>query len=228
MPPTSSQPFSPVPTSPGFRWNPVTWIAALVAAVGFTAGCASAPSAAKPTAAAPMPVKVVVVSLFEIGEDTGDRPGEFQLWVERERLTNKVAIPGTHRPLRYRDDGVLAVCTGGGIARSAAVIAALGRDPRFDFSKAYWITAGIAGIAFALHAVSLRLPNGSLPDPVPTAVGVVVCAVFTGLFLFQVLLWRFRDLPFGKRLHVHALNGFYVATYANRALSRLWPRSQVP
>lgn len=146
MPPTRSQPFSPVPTSPGFRWNPVPWITVLVAAVGFTAGCATAPSAAKPAAAAPMPVKVVVISLFEIGEDTGDRPGEFQLWVEREHLTNKVAIPGTHRPLRYRDDGVLAVCTGGGIARSAAVIAALGRDARFDFSKAYWITAGIAGI----------------------------------------------------------------------------------
>jgi NAD(P)H-quinone oxidoreductase subunit 5 len=90
------------------------------------------------------------------------------------------------------------------------------------------VAAGIAAIAFALHAVSLRLPNGSLPNPVPTAVGAVVCAVFIGLFLFQVLLWRFRDLPFGRRLHVHALNGFYVATYANRALSRLWPRSQVP
>jgi hypothetical protein len=90
------------------------------------------------------------------------------------------------------------------------------------------IAAGIAGIAFALHAVSLRLPNGSLQIPVPTAVATVVSAAFVGLFLFQVLLWRFRDLPLGRRLHVHALNGFYVGTYANRALSRLWPRSQIP
>jgi purine nucleoside permease len=93
-----------------------------------------------------MPVKVVIVTLFEPGEDTGDRPGEYQFWVEREHLDRKLEIPGTYRPLRYRDDGVLAVCTGGGIARTAAVIAALARDPRFDFRKAYWITAGIAGI----------------------------------------------------------------------------------
>jgi len=93
-----------------------------------------------------MPVKAVIVALFEPGEDTGDRPGEYQFWVEREHLTNRLAIPGTYRPLRYRDDGVLAICTGGGIARSAAVISALARDPRFDFRKAYWITAGIAGI----------------------------------------------------------------------------------
>jgi len=93
-----------------------------------------------------MPVKVVIVTLFEPGEDTGDRPGEYQFWVEREHLDRKLEIPGTYRPLRYRDDGVLAVCTGGGIARSAAVIAALARDRRFDFRKAYWITAGIAGI----------------------------------------------------------------------------------
>jgi len=34
----------------------------------------------------PIPVKVVVVTMFERGEDTGDQPGEFQFWVEREHL----------------------------------------------------------------------------------------------------------------------------------------------
>src|ERR1700745_2699996 len=38
------------------------------------------------TAVKPIPVKVVVVTMFERGEDTGDMPGEFQLWVEREHL----------------------------------------------------------------------------------------------------------------------------------------------
>jgi len=36
---------------------------------------------ASPTAAQeqnPIPIKVVVVTMFEIGEDTGDRPREFQ------------------------------------------------------------------------------------------------------------------------------------------------------
>src|SRR5262245_36669472 len=33
-----------------------------------------------------IPVKVVVVTMFERGADTGDEPGEFQYWVEREKL----------------------------------------------------------------------------------------------------------------------------------------------
>lgn len=32
------------------------------------------------------PVKVVVVTMFELGGDTGDEPGEFQYWVEGEKL----------------------------------------------------------------------------------------------------------------------------------------------
>ena len=43
-------------------------------------------------------------------------------------------------------DGVLAVLTGVGTAKSAAAIMALGMDPRFDLAKAYWLVAGIAGI----------------------------------------------------------------------------------
>ena len=35
--------------------------------------------------------------------------------------------------------------TGVGKSHAAASIMALGLDPRFDFSKAYWILAGIAG-----------------------------------------------------------------------------------
>jgi hypothetical protein len=62
----------------------------------------------------------------------------------------------------------------------------------------------------------------------PKALTAFVAAVFVGLFLFQVLLWRFRTLPFGRRIYVHALNGFYVGTYANRALSRLWPKAEAP
>ena len=47
-------------------------------------------------------------------------------------------------PLFSNDEGVLAVCTGGGI-NATATIMALGQDPRFDLSKAYWLRAGIAG-----------------------------------------------------------------------------------
>ncbi|MBL8234018.1 MAG: purine nucleoside permease [Bryobacterales bacterium] len=94
----------------------------------------------------PREVKVVVVTMFERGEDTGDQPGEFQYWVEREKLDEKVPFPHGWRNLRMNRDGVLAICTGVGTARAAASIMALGLDPRFDLRKAYWLVAGIAGI----------------------------------------------------------------------------------
>jgi purine nucleoside permease len=95
---------------------------------------------------APIPVKVVVVAMFELGNDTGDRPGEFQYWVERQHLDRVIPFPQGYRDLRMNDDGVLGVVTGVGTARAAATIMALGLDPRFDLSRAYWVVAGIAGI----------------------------------------------------------------------------------
>jgi purine nucleoside permease len=97
-------------------------------------------------AVAPIPVKVVVVAMFELGADTGDRPGEFQHWVERKKLDRVMPFPQGYRDLRMNDAGVLGVVTGVGTARAAATIMALGLDPRFDVSKAYWVVAGIAGI----------------------------------------------------------------------------------
>lgn len=91
--------------------------------------------------------KVVVVTMFEAGDDTGDRPGEFQFWVEREKLTRAWPFPQGYRDLRTNADGsVLAVVTGVGTARSAATIMALGLDSRFDLSRSYWLVAGIAGV----------------------------------------------------------------------------------
>ena len=94
----------------------------------------------------PIPVKVVVVTMFERGADTGDEPGEFQYWVEREKLDRVLPFPQGYRALRMSGDGVLGTVTGVGTARAAANIMALGLDPRFDLSKAYWLVAGIAGI----------------------------------------------------------------------------------
>jgi purine nucleoside permease len=91
-------------------------------------------------------VKVVVVTMFERGADTGDQPGEFQYWVERDGLDQVYKFPQGWRDLRMNEDGVLAICTGVGTAKAAASIMALGLDPRFDLTKAYWVVAGIAGI----------------------------------------------------------------------------------
>ena len=84
--------------------------------------------------------------MFERGGDTGDRPGELQYWVERKKLDRVLPFPQGYHDLRMNDDGVMAVLTGVGTARAAATIMALGTDPRFDLTKAYWVVAGIAGI----------------------------------------------------------------------------------
>jgi len=94
-----------------------------------------------------IPIKVVVVTMFEAGEDTGDRPGEFQYWVERLPLDESIAFPQAWHDLRYNEElGILGIVTGIGTAKSAASIMALGMDERFDLSKAYWVVAGIAGV----------------------------------------------------------------------------------
>ncbi len=92
-------------------------------------------------------VRVVVVTTFELGNDTGDTPGEFQAWVERLPLPQTLPFPLGNHPLRYNaDKRVLGVVTGEGSLRAAASIMALGVDERFDLSKAYWIVPAIAGI----------------------------------------------------------------------------------
>lgn len=91
-------------------------------------------------------IKVVVVTMFERGEDTGDAPGEFQLWVEREKLTTVIPFAHGNRPLRTDGKGLIAMVTGVGTAKAAASVMALGMDPRFDLTKAYWLVAGIAGV----------------------------------------------------------------------------------
>ncbi len=104
-----------------------------------TAACAQ-------TAQKPIEIKVVVIAMFEQGADTGDVPGEYQYWVEREHLSTVLPFPQGYHDLRINNDGVLGVLTGVGTARAAATIMALGSDPRFDLTHAYFLVAGIAGI----------------------------------------------------------------------------------
>jgi purine nucleoside permease len=93
----------------------------------------------------PIQVKVVVVAMFEVGADTGDQPGELQYWIERDHLDRIYPLPAAYHAVRMNGDGEMAVLTGQGTAHAAATIMALGLDPRFDFTHAYWIVAGIAG-----------------------------------------------------------------------------------
>lgn len=94
----------------------------------------------------PIEIKVVVVTMFEFGEDLGDSPGEFQHWRERQGLTRRFSFPQSHHDIYLNEKtGVLGIVTGMGTSRSASAIMALGLDPRFDFTKAYWLVAGISG-----------------------------------------------------------------------------------
>ena len=95
----------------------------------------------------PTEIKVVVISMFEIGADTGDVPGEYQYWVEREHLDQIIPFPQGYHDLRLNPQtGVLGLLTGIGTARATASVMALGLDPRFDLTHAYFLVAGIAGI----------------------------------------------------------------------------------
>jgi purine nucleoside permease len=89
--------------------------------------------------------KVIVVATFEIGADTGDKPGEFQFWAERESLTNRLPVPGLDHPLKFNHRDLYG-CVSGTTVRAGNQIMALGLDPRFDLSQTYWLVNGIAGV----------------------------------------------------------------------------------
>lgn len=93
-----------------------------------------------------IPVKVVVVTMYERGTPDDGDIGEMELWIKREKLDKVIPFPVSETDLRMNDDGILAVLTGMGASNAASVVTALACDPRFDFSKAYWLVAGIAGV----------------------------------------------------------------------------------
>lgn len=119
-----------------------------LAALSPPADAAPAPDCAPGGACSrPLPVRVVVVTMFEIGADSGDAPGEFQLWKERRKLGTRIPFPQGYHDLYYNPETqILAVVTGVGSVKSATATMALGFDQRLDLSRAYWLVAGIAGI----------------------------------------------------------------------------------
>lgn len=104
-------------------------------------------AATKNISDSPISVKMVIVTMFEIGEDEGDKAGEFQLWKERMNLDTRFPFPNSHHDIYMnKDKGVLGIVTGIGTAKSTAATMALGLDSRFDLSEAYWLIVGIAGV----------------------------------------------------------------------------------
>ncbi len=110
-------------------------------------------------AAERIPVKVIVLAGFEVGADTGDAPGEFQFWVEREGLTQQETILKIAHPLCHNDRGLYGLVGTNtrdndlNASRQSELLTALCLDPRYDLSKTYWIITGIAGIDPAVGSI---------------------------------------------------------------------------
>ena len=70
------------------------------------------PAPEAPAAPAPKEVRAVLVTMFEIGEDRDDQAGEFQLWLERRDLSERIEFPA-HHDLYYDPASKLLVISGG-------------------------------------------------------------------------------------------------------------------
>ena len=88
--------------------------------------------------------KVLIITTYEIGKDSGDKPGELQFWVEREHLDQSIVVPGVEHSLLTNGKGLYAMICGI-TSRSAVTMMALAMDPRFDLSHTYFLLDGIAG-----------------------------------------------------------------------------------
>src|SRR5437868_4924321 len=92
------------------------------------------------TAKKPIEVRVVIVTTWEVVQDGKDVSGELHNWRTKWPLDEQIAFPVGEHALQYDPKShVLAILTGMATARASASIVALGLDPRFDLSHAYWI-----------------------------------------------------------------------------------------
>ena len=84
-------------------------------------------------------------------------PGEIRKWCEGLRLRERIPFVHGYQALYSNGAGILGIVTGMGSVRAAASIMALGMDPRFDLTQAFWVVSGVAGV-----------------DPARTSLGSVV------------------------------------------------------
>ena len=97
----------------------------------------------------PKKIRVLILPKFEIGEMTGDMPGEAQLYYEAYLDgAEEYEIDGGNKDTKlYVKDDVALYITGESKVNSALSLEAVLRDERFDYSDAYIISTGCAGTA---------------------------------------------------------------------------------
>ena len=81
-------------------------------------------------------VGVLVITMF---------PPEHEVWLQREQLPTTVDVPGAYKPVRCNSDRLCVAETGEGKSNAATTMMAILSSDRFDFSNAYFLTAGTAG-----------------------------------------------------------------------------------
>ena len=92
-------------------------------------------------------IKVLILPKFEVGEMTGDDPGEAQFYYDEYcKGGEEYEIDlGSETGTIYVKDGVMLFNTGMTKINSALNVDTLLKDDRFDFSEAYVIGTGCAG-----------------------------------------------------------------------------------
>jgi purine nucleoside permease len=86
----------------------------------------------------PWPIRAVIVVTS---------PGEFELWGTREHLTEALDVPGVPQPVHTNaEHTVLGMVSGDTLINASASMMAIGLDPQFDLTHAYFIVNGVAGI----------------------------------------------------------------------------------
>lgn len=97
-----------------------------------------------------IPVRVLILPKFETGAMSGDFPGEAQFFYEHYCAGGQAyeisgGFPG-HK--LYVKDGVALYVTGIGKVNAVLSLMAVLRDPRFDFSDAYFLSVGCGGSSY--------------------------------------------------------------------------------
>ena len=120
------------------------WLCAVLVFVLIAAGTIATSEEAAGEAS-PLPVKVLLLPKFEVGEMAGDFPGEAQYYYE-QYLTGarEYDVPNCPCKLYYKDGVALCVLGMGKINAALCTMAVLS-DPRFDYSEAYILSTGCAG-----------------------------------------------------------------------------------
>jgi len=122
-------------------------------------------------AAAPLPVKVMIVNMFQL---------EAAPWLEALRSDHEILVPGLTSDfptVHCNPDGVCQMTTGMGHANAAASLMAVIYSGQFDLRQAYFLIAGIAGIdpghgtigtaAWARYAVDVGIAHEIDPREMP-------------------------------------------------------------